>query len=255
MSKIVNNLFGKMKESSPAFKDLFREFYFGGSTFDGLKVGSSGHEFDLDVVFKGKAENCCFVGLGNDPTNKNFCFIKITADRIGSSYEEISATRGNEKYLSPEMMFSLIQKTMDRVLSRIDNKLDIGDEIYKITRSITNPLTIKVVGGRMSFEVDLVPSIKFDLCELSSDKTLQRHINGLCSKFKIPPENGSFMAKSLPRADKGKFELDFHDIERQILYNRGCVKKVIKLMKYMRDEKGGPMLKLWSHLIKVSIQY
>ena len=59
------------------------------------------------------------------------------------------------------------------------------------------------------------------------------------------------MAISLHRADKEKFELDFHDLERKILYNRGCVKKVIKLLKYMRDEKGGPMAKLWSHLLKV----
>ena len=67
--------------------------------------------------------------------------------------------------------------------------------------------------------------------------------------------NGSannFMAISLHRADNEKFELDFHDLEREILYNRGCVKKVIKLLKYLRDQKGGPMLKLWSHLIKTS---
>ena len=60
------------------------------------------------------------------------------------------------------------------------------------------------------------------------------------------------MAIALHRADTQKFELDFHDVERQILYNRGCVKKVIKLMKYLRDIKGGSMAKLWSHLLKVS---
>ena len=64
-------------------------------------------------------------------------------------------------------------------------------------------------------------------------------------------QNAKFMAISLHRADKEKFELDFHELEREILYNRGCVKKVIKLMKYLRDQKGGPFLKLWSHLIKV----
>ena len=47
------------------------------------------------------------------------------------------------------------------------------------------------------------------------------------------------MAISLHRSEKEKVELNF------------CVKKVIKLMKYLRDLKGGPMLKLWSHLLKV----
>ena len=59
------------------------------------------------------------------------------------------------------------------------------------------------------------------------------------------------MAISLHKADKKQFELDFHDLEREILYDRGCVKKVIKLLKYLRDLKGGPMMKIWSHLIKV----
>ena len=59
------------------------------------------------------------------------------------------------------------------------------------------------------------------------------------------------MAISLHKADHDKFELDFHDLERRILFNRGCIKMVIMLIKYLRDIKGGPMHKLWSHLIKV----
>ena len=73
----------------------------------------------------------------------------------------------------------------------------------------------------------------------------------ITDRYNVSAQNSSFMAISLHRADKENFELDFHDIERNILYNRGCVKKVIKLVKYLRDKKGGPALKLWSHLMKV----
>ena len=59
------------------------------------------------------------------------------------------------------------------------------------------------------------------------------------------------MAISLHRACNKQFKLDFHDLEREILYDRGCVKKVIKLLKYLRDLKGGPMRQIFSHLIKV----
>ena len=76
-------------------------------------------------------------------------------------------------------------------------------------------------------------------------------VTKIANDYDVTEETRSFMAISLHRADKEKFELDFHDLERKILYNRGCVKKVIKLLKYMRDEKGGPMAKLWSHLLKV----
>ena len=51
--------------------------------------------------------------------------------------------------------------------------------------------------------------------------------------------------------DKEKFELDFLDLERKILMNRGCVKKMIMLIKYLRDIPMGAMKKIWSHLIKV----
>ena len=68
-------------------------------------------------------------------------------------------------------------------------------------------------------------------------------------------EQNSFMAIALPKADQDMFELDFHDLERKILYNKGCAKKVIKLLKYMRDVKGGPFCKLWSHLLKVILHH
>ena len=48
------------------------------------------------------------------------------------------------------------------------------------------------------------------------------------------------------------FEVDFHDLERALLARvGGCVKKVIMLMKYYRDTKGGTLTKLWSYLLKV----
>ena len=64
-----------------------------------------------------------------------------------------------------------------------------------------------------------------------------------------------FAAISLHRADQKKFEIDFHEKEREILYNRGCAKKTVKMMKYLRDEKGGSFNKLWSHLLKVKSCY
>ena len=80
---------------------------------------------------------------------------------------------------------------------------------------------------------------------------LYQQVAQLSNRFGVNYYPRNFMAIALHRADTEMFELDFHDVERQILYNRGCVKKVIKLMKYLRDIKGGSMAKLWSHLLKV----
>ena len=80
---------------------------------------------------------------------------------------------------------------------------------------------------------------------------ISQRVIGITNQYNVSAQNASFMAISLHRADKERFELDFHDLERDILYHRGCVKKVIKLLKYLRDHKGGQLLKLWSHLLKV----
>ena len=57
---------------------------------------------------------------------------------------------------------------------------------------------------------------------------------------------------ALKNSDKDHFEVAFHEIERNLLSSAGgCVLKVVKLMKYLRDITGGTTLKLKSHFIKV----
>ena len=85
-----------------------------------------------------------------------------------------------------------------------------------------------------------------------SYREISTHIQGIRNKFGCARfETNDFLAIALHKADKEKFELDFHDLERKMLKKRGCVKKVIMLIKYLRDIQMGSMDKIWSHLIKV----
>ena len=105
---------------------------------------------------------------------------------------------------------------------------------------------------KIKFSVDLVPSFKFEIQELQiSCPELHRRI--LRNVFLLHKTNvQSFMAIALNKASEDMFEIDFHDVERGLLHRvGGCVYKVIKLMKYFRDTKGGTLTKLKSHLIKV----
>ena len=68
--------------------------------------------------------------------------------------------------------------------------------------------------------------------DFQNSKLLQQ-VTQLSDRFGGNYYPTNFMEIALPRADEQKIELDFHDMERQILFNRGCVKKVIKLMKYL----------------------
>jgi hypothetical protein len=46
LKNLVGTIIAKMKEKSKTSNALYRDTYFGGSVFDGLKVNSTDQEFD-----------------------------------------------------------------------------------------------------------------------------------------------------------------------------------------------------------------
>ena len=257
---LLDDVVSKMRETSKTFNALFSKIYYGGSFFDGLKVGSTDQEFDLNLIFKWREEDLEVVRLGEDSKKRNFCFLKVTKSQLSKAEETIVNTDDYRQspclYLSPLKMFNLIKSCIDRVLSQKGNTVNYNGHLYRVTRHEFAPVTLKVVSldqmeDPVRFEVDLVPSLQLGLTVLDGNSNLQDRLTSLCQRYQVPLHERNCMAISLHRADQVKFELDFHDIERRILYNRGCVKKVVKLVKYLRDTKGGTVSKLWSHLLKV----
>ena len=63
------------------------------------------------------------------------------------------------------------------------------------------------------------------------------HIFQVRERFGKPLENDFFIVPKLPinMADSEYWRMDFHLAEDQIIYNYGCVRPVIKLLKYFRD--------------------
>ena len=261
---LLDDVVSKMRETSKTFDALFSKIYYGGSFFDGLKVGSTDQEFDLNIIFKWREEGLEVVRLGEDSKKRNFCFLKVTKSQLSKAEEKVVNTDyyGDSPivYLSPLKMFNLIKSCIDRVLSHKGHTVNYNGQLYRVTRHEFAPVTLKVVSldlmeEPVRFEVDLVPSLQLSLGVLEGNFHLENRITSLCQRYQVPLHERNCMAISLHRADQVKFELDFHDIERRILYNRGCVKKVIKLVKYLRDTKGGTVSKLWSHLLKVRVSF
>ena len=98
---LLDTMITKMKETTPEVSDLYRETYHGGSVFDGLKVGSTEQEFDMNIVFKWKTEFGEITRLGEDK-KKNFCHIKVTKPELTPSEEKITFVQhGAESPISP----------------------------------------------------------------------------------------------------------------------------------------------------------
>ena len=250
----MNFMIEEMKQGSPEFEYLFKEIYHGGSVFDGLKVKSTDQEFDLNLVFNWKTKDLTVTGLGSDTNMKNFCFLRTNKPLNALERCIVDYSSDGQCYVSPEKMFALIQRSVDRALSNINGTLEYQGRRYRVTRQVNAPITLKLVGldDDTKFEVDLVPSIKLDYSALRPYQDVSRHTKQICNSLGVNPP--SCMAISLPKANSSMFEIDFHEVERSILYHKGCAKKVIKLMKFLRDFKGGSVVKLWSHLLKVALK-
>lgn len=251
---VLKNVIDNMKQQSPIFDELYSRIYYTGSFYDGLKIGSTEQEFDLNIVFGIKRSHLEIVDLGTEPKKPNFGFLRFTKSCPTDAEKSICFERDGGLFLSPEKMFRLIETSGDRALTNL-----IDGEVFKITRSIGAPYTLKVSGTLENMpikcDIDFVPSIELDIEVLPRDgqDSIYDRVHKMKETFPCPQKD--FMAISLWRADGNKFELDFHNIERGILYNKGCVKTVVKLIKYLRDVKGGSFFKLWSHLLKTVVMH
>ena len=95
----------------------------------------------------------------------------------------------------------------------------------------------------------LVPAVSIKILRLPSET--RKWINKVQTLFSSNVQ--CCMAIALQLVDKDRFQIDFHDVERVILESRPVAKKVIMLMKHLRDVKKGSFNKFWSHFLKTVV--
>ena len=264
LNKVLATVLATAKEKSSDFKELYRETYYGGSYYDGLKVKSTDFEYDLNIVFLTPKTSWALANLGDDVRKPNFA--NITSNHLSKDHPSAKAfnnllvkDRQGNWAISPKKMFEVLQKAIDRALTDMNKTVDVDGEAFAVTRAIGAPVILIVKGPGVNFTVDLVPSFKLELSHLQlACPDLKERLDGILRNGKI--EVKDFMAIALKNASSDMFEVDFHDVERGILKSTAddtgtCIYKVIMLIKYLRDQKGGTMSKLWSHLLKVSLTY
>jgi len=248
---ILETLIVKMKKESTDFDALYQEIYYGGSYFDGLALGSS--DFDLNIIFKSKNLDIKIVNLGRDDPLTNFGHLQVLTLEKDLTKEEKNILEDFDGRLcvSPDKIFAVLLSAVDKALS---GEIQYKGRHYKITRSVFNPVVLVVKEkGELVFEVDLVPAFRMDIENFPTRSATKDNLVGFCNKFNI--ELRTFLAIALRNVEniQGRFEIDFHDLERDILYKKECAKKVIRLMKHLRNITGGQAKKVKSFLIKVVV--
>ena len=86
----------------------------------------------------------------------------MTKSDLSASERKIVWTDRGVDYISPEKMFGLLKSSIDRVLTGLDLRFVYQGQTYKVTRHEFAPVTLVCSGPGIFFEVDFVPSFKFD---------------------------------------------------------------------------------------------
>ena len=161
----------------------------------------------------------------------------------------------DNNHISAEKMKNVLKTSADKALWSLNNKVLLNNGvIVDVTRRDKLPYTLKMRAQsgkyQSSVDVDLVPALK-----LSSNKLpekIQHRIQGI-QKSSCSKTVDECLAIAMPIVHKDKLEVDFPQLGRQMLVGRPSAKMAIRLLKQERNEKGGPMEKIWSHSIKMAV--
>ena len=202
------------------------------------------HEFDLDVLYNVPEKHLRVVECEG-----NFMPIEIADDQC-DKYQTI--LEGNK--ISAEKMKNILKTSADRALSSMNNQVRLPNGVdVTVTRRDKLPYTLKLkpTSGKYksSVDIDLVPALKLPTSKLPEKlhHRLQQTMDSICKK---PVDE--FLAIAMPIVHKDKMEIDFPRQAREMLAGKPSAKMAIRLLKHERNEKGGPMEKIWSHAIKMA---
>ena len=171
-------------------------------------------------------------------------------------------TRSEEKFcftdregnhcLSPSKMMEFLISVADRSIHKLGGEVTIDGKLYKVKKAgVGAPYTLflQQQQGGFSCEIDLVPAVSLKIKKLPHN--MKQH--AVLIKKIFQSDVKKCMAIALRPADMEQFEIDFYDIEVSILRTSEVGRKVVMLLKHLRDIKGGPLKKFRSHMLKTMV--
>ena len=251
LEKDVNNvmhtcrevLTKKMKEDEE-FGELFQEYHFSGSYYDKLAVGNIRHEFDLNLVFGIPETAYKICESTEDPNYMCFEVVDPRSEAIQLVAEEgrISAARMKE----------ILKTALDRALTKLEQTVTVDGQRVRVTRSDTLPLTLKIVSSSLpDIAVDLVPVLRASIASLP--KKVRDRVGEVQSI--VGGDEEQFLAVALPKVHEDLLEVDFPQVQRQVLSRRAAARMVVRLLKQERNAVSGPFKEIPSFFIKTAAMH
>jgi len=256
---IKNDMIPIMKRTDILFNILYQEIFHTGSYFDGLRVNNA-NEFDLNVLLKIPGLKESAMHFEDKQCDPGFATLKI----LGNVQEHFEAQQkmysqvellkrkllqqeNNGWVLRPEKTRRWLQSILCKVLngSELKHYYDkIGIESISLKES-GPAMTLQILlNSNCQVDVDIVPAFVFkcrQILELDYvGDELQRfwesHMEAEFEEYgTLAIDENFFLIPKSKHQDSPQWRLSFTDLEKKILYQHGCAKMVIKLLKYFRD--------------------
>ncbi|EFA01049.1 cyclic GMP-AMP synthase-like receptor [Tribolium castaneum] len=244
LESVLRTFVEQMKTQDPLFKALFRRVFYGGSFYDGLKVGKP-EEFDLDILLHIPIYAQPVLNESNVP---GFVWLKLNnldgwlRQPEGRVYKDF-----RKKFLADNdfldtgktlrWMESLVQKTLNTLPWVNNATCELTNEFgtfhinwWKGGPAMT--LGISHSSGEKIMDVDLVACFVF-----SGDKW---PINGYRSNPFPSTKPEFFIVPKKPQGPvnpQGRYwSLSFQEQERVLIDNKNRLKPAVKLIKKLKEK-------------------
>ncbi|KAF2900412.1 hypothetical protein ILUMI_05774 [Ignelater luminosus] len=243
LENILQQIIGKMKEKSELFKKSFTRVFYGGSYYDGLRVGNP-EEFDLDLLLTlpKYAEP--------DLTNSNipgFVHLQLKEyDKWAKQPEAhqwvgLSKLLDDKHYLVTSKVSAWIEGLVKKALNEFPQSgnstiFNTSSGQFKGTIHKGGPAhTLKlegiVNGKKVVMDVDLVPCFVFTKDKWPSSPYRPNPVSNKPEFFIVPKKPGSN-----GNVDR-YWRLSFQEQERELMNGSRTLKPTIKLLKKLRDNQ------------------
>ncbi|KAF2897519.1 hypothetical protein ILUMI_08657 [Ignelater luminosus] len=244
LKHVMQPLIKKMRKMNPLFKALFSEPYYGGSFYDGLKVGKP-EEFDVDLLLTLHEDTEPEVIVSNIP---GYIHIRLRGyeDFMKTSsrkWRQLHYLIDNRYYLDATKVLAWMQKVIRKAFNKFPMCAD-GTAIFntsygqfkgKIRRggpAYTLELSGRASGKSVFLSIDLVSSFVFSEDRWPLSPFCPNPIKYMPDFFvvpKKPSENGNY---------RRYWRLSFQCQEAELIKGKEGLKPTIRLLKKLQEKLG-----------------
>ncbi|XP_063910569.1 cyclic GMP-AMP synthase-like receptor [Zophobas morio] len=237
LESILSIITDKMEEKDPLFKDMFRGVFYGGSYYDGLRVGKP-EEFDLDLLLSLPKYAQPEITTSNMP---GFVHVQLKKYDAWIRQPEAMPTYRNFGTLFDKDYFAdtqkvlawmegIVQKTLNEFPKK-GSKSATKDGSFEIIVQKSGPaLTLKISGSGITMDVDLVPCFVFREDKWPKSGFKPNPVKSKPEFFIVPKK-----PKTTNETPSRYWRLSFQEQERVLIDNKRTLKPTIKLLKKLRD--------------------